>query len=226
VAFSDSFDALIPVVHSGVLLVRHGQTTWNANQRWQGWADVALSDVGEAQAEAGAGVLASALTGLSVRVVSSDLARAQATASAISRALGVEVSSVLPDLRERDIGDWSGKTTDEINAIWPGQLEAWREGQLDSTPNGEREDVLLARTSGALESLAVHAHAEQCVVVAVTHGGVMRTLTREFGGPPRAIGNLDGCWFSFVDDELGHRGHVHLLTHSPIIVEGAGGTAL
>jgi glucosyl-3-phosphoglycerate phosphatase len=225
VAFSESGSS-IPVVYPGVLLVRHGQTTWNASQRWQGWADVALSDVGEAQADAGAGVLASALTGVPVRVVSSDLNRARATAYAISLALGVDVSSVLPDLRERDIGDWSGKTTDEINEMWPGQLEAWRDGQLDSTPNGEREDVLLARTIGALESLAVLAHAEQCVVVAVTHGGVMRTLTREFGGPPRAIGNLDGCWFALGDDELQHRGDVHLLTHAPVIVEGAGGTAL
>jgi glucosyl-3-phosphoglycerate phosphatase len=225
VAFSESVSR-VPLVCPGVLLVRHGQTTWNANQRWQGWADVALSDVGQAQAEAGASVLATLLAGVPVRVVSSDLNRARATAYAISLALGVEVSSVLHDLRERDIGDWSGKTTDEINEMWPGQLEAWRDGQLDSTPNGEREDVLLARTSGALESLAVLSHAEQCVVVAVTHGGVMRTLTREFGGPPRAIGNLDGCWFSFVGDELGHRGDVHLLTHAPVIIEGAGGTAL
>jgi glucosyl-3-phosphoglycerate phosphatase len=226
VAFPDSPDALIPVVRSGVLLVRHGQTTWNANQRWQGWADVALSEIGEAQAEAGAAVLASALADVPVHVVSSDLIRARATADAISLALSVEVSSVLPDLRERHIGDWSGKTTDEINEMWPGQLEAWRDGQLDSTPNGEREDVLLNRTSGALQSLAELARTELCVVIAVTHGGVMRTLTREFGGPPRAIGNLDGCWFALAGDQLEHRGDVHLLTHSRIVVEGAGGTAL
>jgi glucosyl-3-phosphoglycerate phosphatase len=225
VAFSRS-GSLTPVVCPGVLLVRHGQTTWNASQRWQGWADVALSDVGEAQAEAGAGLLASVLMGVPVQVVSSDLARARATAYAISLALGIEVSSVLPDLRERDIGEWSGKTTDEINEMYPGQLEAWRDGKLDSTPLGEREAVLLARTTGALRSLALFARAEQCVVVAVTHGGVMRTLTREFGGAPRAIGNLDGCWFALAGDELQHRGDVHLLTHSPIIVEGAGGTAL
>ncbi len=209
-----------------MLLVRHGQTTWNATQRWQGWADVALSDVGEEQAEVGALVLAGALADVPVRIVASDLVRARATAYTISAALGVEVSSVLPDLRERNIGDWSGKTTDEINEMWPGQLEAWRDGQLDSTPNGEREDVLLARTSSALESLAALAHAEHCVVVAVTHGGVMRTLTREFGGPPRAIGNLDGCWFALADAELRHRGDVRLLTLAPNIVEGAGGTAL
>jgi glucosyl-3-phosphoglycerate phosphatase len=207
----------------GVLLVRHGQTTWNASQRWQGWADVALNAIGEHQAEAGAIALARGLRNVPVRVVSSDLMRARSTADALASALKVEVEAVLPDLRERNVGDWSGKTTDEINELWPGQLEAWRDGQLDSTPNGEREDVLLARTGGALESLARLATSGDCAVVAVTHGGVIRTLTREFGGTPRPVGNLDGSWFTFGEDgKVSHRGDVHLLAKN----EGKSGTAL
>jgi glucosyl-3-phosphoglycerate phosphatase len=207
----------------GVLLVRHGQTTWNASQRWQGWADVALNEIGEHQAEVAAVTLARGLRNVPVLVVSSDLVRARSTAEALALALNVEVAAVFADLRERDVGDWSGKTTDEINELWPGQLEAWRDGQLDSTPNGEREDVLLARTGGALESLAQVAVAEDCAVVAVTHGGVIRTLTREFGGTPRPVGNLDGSWFALDEDgKVTHRGDVHLLARN----EGKSGTAL
>lgn len=203
------------MIRPGVLLVRHGQTTWNAAQKWQGWADVELSAVGLRQARSGAEVLRRVLAGIPVRVVTSDLVRAHDTASEIAEALGVSVARVVEGLRERNVGDWSGKTTEEINETWPGQLDAWRNGELESTPNGEREDVLIARTMDALRELTREALELDHVVVAATHGGVIRTLTRECGGTPRPVGNLDGSWFT-IDERgvLQHRHDVHLLAGS------------
>src|SRR5215472_15070171 len=101
-----------------VLLIRHGSSTWNLERRWQGWADPPLSDEGVTLAEA----VAAGIRGLDVRlVVSSDLARALSTAEIIAHAAGVDVC-VEPALRERDVGLWSGLTSDEIESRWPGQL--------------------------------------------------------------------------------------------------------
>ena len=97
-----------------VLLIRHGRSTWNAERRWQGWADPPLSPRGIAQAEAAA----AALKDVAIQVVvSSDLVRARSTAEIIARAAGVGVS-IEPALRERDVGLCSGLTADEIEARW------------------------------------------------------------------------------------------------------------
>jgi broad specificity phosphatase PhoE len=69
-------------------------------------------------------------------VVSSDLARARSTAEIIARGAGVGVSTE-PALRERDVGLWSGLTSDQIEARWPGQLEAYRTNPEVPFPDGE-----------------------------------------------------------------------------------------
>lgn len=214
--FSDA-RAQVELSAPGVLLVRHGQTEWNAEGRWQGWADIALTDAGVAQAREGAARLASLIENTPVVVVSSDLERARATAGAIAEALGAELEPPMDDLRERHIGAWSGLLTAEIEAGWPGWLGMWRDGELASTPNGEAEAELRARTSGALQLLSERAVSEDCVVIAVTHGGVMRTLSHMFGGKTRPVGNLGGAWFKLVNGSPVHVGDVHLLE------EGDGG---
>ena len=222
---TSSNNAELRVIRPGVLLVRHGQTTWNAAQRWQGWADVELSSRGKRQAKLGAQTLKRVLREIPVQVVTSDLVRAHDTASEIAAALGVPVARVVEDLRERNVGEWSGKTTDEINKMWPGQLEAWRNGELVSTPNGEREDVLVERTLRALRELTTEARDLNHVVDAATHGGVIRTLTRLCGGAPRPVGNLDGSWFGIDDNgEVVHHHDVHLLAGNES--GNAAGTAL
>ena len=222
---TSSYTGAIRVIRPGVLLIRHGQTTWNAAQRWQGWADVGLSDVGVRQAKAGAVALRRVLLGVPVQIVTSDLVRAHDTAVEIAGALGVSIARIVEGLRERNVGDWSGKTTEEINQAWPGQLDAWRNGELGSTPNGEHEDVLVARTMGALRALAMEARDLDHVVVAATHGGVLRTLTRACGATPRPVGNLDGSWFGIDDDGvLVHHHDVHLL--AGVGSGNAAGTAL
>src|ERR671917_2105987 len=102
-----------------VLLVRHGQSEWNAVGRWQGQADPPLSDVGRQQARSAARSL-----GALDAIFASDLQRATETAMIIAAELGVGPVVVDPDLRERDAGEWSGLTRAEIEERYPGYLNA------------------------------------------------------------------------------------------------------
>src|SRR3546814_1711635 len=100
-----------------VLLVRHGQSEWNATGRWQGQADPPLTDLGRAQAHHAARSL-----GVVDAIVASDLQRAADTALIISGELGVGPVVLDEGLRERDAGEWSGLTRAEIERDWPGYL--------------------------------------------------------------------------------------------------------
>src|ERR1700760_4361850 len=96
-------------------LARHGETDWNREGRWQGWADPPLNDTGRAQARE----LAEQLRSVPFDAVfSSDLARARETAEIVAAPHGVPVV-VEPQLREIDIGSWSGLTHDEIRSRFP-----------------------------------------------------------------------------------------------------------
>ncbi|HEX5586600.1 MAG TPA: histidine phosphatase family protein [Acidimicrobiia bacterium] len=167
-----------------VLLVRHGQSTWNADGRWQGQADPPLSDIGERQAAEAAGALA----GLDVpidAVWASDLERARRTGEIVAEALGLEVR-LDPRLRERHAGPWQGLTRDEIDIEWPDHLSSGRR------PEGYEADAdVLARVLAALADLA-RAHPRGHVLV-VTHGGVVRVVERHLGGDDGALlPNLSG----------------------------------
>lgn len=188
-----------------VLAIRHGLTQWNADQRWQGWADIPLSSVGERQAEVGATTLAGLLAedGRSVRLVSSDLIRACQTAEYFATELGIAHSEIdiRTGLRERNVGAWSGKTSREINQRWPGMLDAWRNGTITETPDGEDEDGFQSRI-GAVMAEVVHAcTSSDHVVVLVSHGGVIRTLERMVGIEPEPVGNVSGRWFGLESSE-------------------------
>lgn len=171
-----------------LLLVRHGQSAWNAESRWQGWADPPLSDLGEAQAAA----LASALAPIEFQgVVSSDLERARRTAAITAQSLGLTVE-IEPALRERDVGAWSGLTTDEIERRWPNQLAAWRSDRLAAPPDGETDDTMAVRVMEAL--LRLLSRTDDSLLV-VTHGGLIRLVERRLGLEPSSTPNLCGRWF-------------------------------
>jgi len=108
---------------------RHGQSTWNAEGRWQGQADPPLSALGRVQAEA----LAEALAGAGIALLAaSDLARARETAAIVGARLGL--APVLePALREHDVGAWSGLTRTEVEARWPAELARFR-ARMPATP--------------------------------------------------------------------------------------------
>jgi len=96
-------------------LWRHGQTTWNAEHRFQGQSDIPLDETGHAQAERAARLLAALRPDL---IVSSDLSRAVSTAAPLARLAGLEVI-LDKDLRERSGGSWEGLTDTEIRERYP-----------------------------------------------------------------------------------------------------------
>jgi probable phosphoglycerate mutase len=167
-----------------VLLVRHGQTTWNAEGRWQGHEDPPLSELGEAQAIEAAGNV-----GPIDAVWSSDLVRARRTAEVIAEPRGLQVR-VDPRFRERDGGPWQGLTRAEIEARWPGHLKDGRR------PEGyEAWQTAVTRIFAALADLAAE-HPRQTVLV-LTHGGIVRAAERHLedltrGDEADRIPNLGG----------------------------------
>lgn len=172
------------------LLLRHGESVWNAENRWQGQSDPPLSDLGEEQAREAA----KSLTGSDfLRLVSSPLQRARRTAEILAEALGLDLAFE-PELREIDTGIWTGLTRDEIRAGWPRELADWAEGRSESPPGGESRFALAARAVAALRRLATVPEAGQALLV-VTHGALLRHLDRSLGLVPESVPNLGGRWY-------------------------------
>lgn len=189
-----------------ILLVRHGQSEWNAVGRWQGWADPPLSDLGRQQSRlAGKG-----LQGIDV-VASSDLRRAIDTATLMAEPLGLPGPSVEARLRERDVGDWTGLTRAEIDRRWPEALAA-----MTDPPGGESVTTLQARVGAAVTHLAQTY--PDSVVLAVTHGGVIRGLERHLGVAPDALPNLGGTWLEVSSDTMTIGPRVLLVDPSEVAV--------
>jgi broad specificity phosphatase PhoE len=182
-----------------VLLLRHGESTWNVEHRWQGWLDAPLTPAGEAQAAARARTLAH--DSFAPRAIyTSDLQRAARTAEII--AAHVE-SPVVPDtgFRERHGGEWQGCTGTEIDERWPGMRVAWRRGELRAPPGGEQDVDVLARFDRALTG--VLAHVGTGVGCIVTHHGILRLVATRAGVDVQTvIPNVGGFWFDVVDGRL------------------------
>ncbi len=166
-----------------LLVVRHGQSTWNAEGRWQGHSDPPLSPLGERQARVAAATVAE----LGVTAVfSSDLQRARQTAALLAP-VGLE-PVVVPALRERNVGEWEGLTRAEIDAQFPGMLDAHL-----SPPGFESDESLMDRVLPALDAI-VGGLEHGAVAVVVAHGGVIRSLERRLDAPSAPIPNLGGRW--------------------------------
>jgi probable phosphoglycerate mutase len=186
-----------------ILLVRHGQSEWNASGRWQGQADPPLSELGEEQAVSAARAL-----GIVDAIYASDLVRAHHTAELVAAQLGADVA-VEPRLRERKAGEWEGRTRAEIDEGWPGYLEAGRR------PTGyEPDDSVLDRVLAALDAIAATHDGD---VLVVTHGGVVRVVERHLGGDAEGlIPNLGGRWLEHDGDQLKLGERVVLLDESQV----------
>jgi broad specificity phosphatase PhoE len=205
-----------------LLAVRHGITQWNADHRWQGWADIPLSAVGMRQVTVAAKSLAALLRAEQrvIRIVSSDLTRAYQTAEAFAEALHIADIEIDAGLRERSVGAWSGKTTKEIEHQWPGMLTEWREGRLRELPDGEDEDGFQARIGLSLRRLTQEAADKDQLVVMATHGGVIRTLERIVGVEPAPVANVSGRWFHGTFDDVLGGPQVDLLSDELLAASG------
>ena len=180
-----------------LLIIRHGESEWNVEKRWQGWLDAPLTARGLQQARDRADALAR--SGFAPAVVhSSDLGRAQRTAEIIAGVLGV-TARPHPGFRERSGGDWQGFTADEIDERWPGRREAWRRGELTTVPGGEDDAAVLARVDAAIAEVV----AGPDPAMVVTHHGVLRLVATRAGVDVRKlIPNLGGYWFAVKNVEL------------------------
>lgn len=154
-----------------LILVRHGQTVWNKELKYQGHTDIALSDEGIRQA----GAVARRLKNENVAAVyASDLSRAFFTADAVARGHGLTVTA-MPELREIKFGEWEGLTYTAIQEKWPDEMDKlYTNADEIAIPGGETFRQLKERAEGAICRL-VERHAEQTFVV-VSHGGTIRTI--------------------------------------------------
>jgi broad specificity phosphatase PhoE len=167
-----------------ILLVRHGETVFNVEGRWQGQANSPLNERGLAQARE----LGRALADDSLAAVySSDLGRAMQTAREVARPHGLDV---LPDqrLREIDVGQWTGKTRPEIEAEFPGSLHTWSTAPAHMRlPGGETMFEVQTRAM-AFFAEVMPRHLDQTVVV-ICHGALNQAILVNAMG-----GTIDDLW--------------------------------
>ncbi len=174
-----------------LILWRHGQTSWNAEERMQGQTDVPLDDVGFAQARDAAARLAALSP---VMIFSSDLSRASQTADALAVRTGLPVT-LDPRLREIDGGSLSGLTRSEFLARYPG-LRLGADPDEPRGGDGETERQVATRVAAALRDAADAAPDGSTIVVA-THGVSSRVGAGELVGLPpecwRALAGVANC---------------------------------
>lgn len=168
--------------HTKIVLIRHGETAWNAVRRLQGHIDIPLNAEGERQARA----LAQALAGEGLDlIVSSDLQRARQTAQAVAVHYDHATVHTDPALRERCYGVFEGMLYTEIAAQYPQEFALWQARDIDAVmPSGERVAEsfrqFYARSIGAIGRWARDYPGKTLAIVA--HGGVLECAYREAVG--------------------------------------------
>lgn len=177
-----------------LFVVRHGQTLWNATARVQGQTDVDLDEVGVAQAERVAPLLAAYQPDL---IISSDLRRASSTAAAVAALTGLTVEYDAR-LRERAYGPWESLTLTEIAEQYPEHYDLWRSTGLTGDLDIETPEDLGKRASAALRDAADRVGEGTAIVV--THGAAARAGYSGLLGWPmevsRTVAALENCHYT------------------------------
>jgi broad specificity phosphatase PhoE len=149
-----------------ILLIRHGQTTWNVENRFRGQVDVPLDETGRWQARVTADYVAARWP--LKAVYTSPLGRAVQTAEPIAEAQGVQVH-LLDGLMDISFGEWAGKPLSEVEHIWPERFETWFAApHTVRFPGGEELADVLERVTGALEEVTRRHEGETLALVAHT----------------------------------------------------------
>lgn len=171
-----------------LLVVRHGQSEWNALGRWQGQADPPLTETGMRQAVAAAEQL-----GTFDGVWASSLQRAAHTAAILAELLGIGPVQLDDGLKEGAFGPWQGLTVHEIEAGWPGYLASHRR------PDGaESLDEISTRALDAFRRIAAATRGGEVLVV--SHAGLIRSVRLALRAADIRFTNLTGCWFDVYPD--------------------------
>ncbi|MEJ6019204.1 histidine phosphatase family protein [Corynebacterium sp. H113] len=158
-----------------LILLRHGETTYNATRRMQGQLDTELSEVGLAQAAAVAKHFEH-FTPAVTRIVSSDLQRAARTADAVGEILNVDVSRD-QRLRETLLGVWQARTHEEIDAEYPGLRYRWRHDAEWAPEGAETRLEVAQRMRAVVDELLDDESWPGSTFMLVAHGGAIAALT-------------------------------------------------
>lgn len=178
-----------------LVLLRHGQTDYNATGRMQGHLESQLTAEGVAQAARVAPEVARLKP---QRIISSDLRRAADTADVVAAACGVPVE-IDPRLRETHLGEWQGRTVADIETGWPGAIAAWRADPFWAPPGGESRVAVVRRCTPVVEEIddQLAEESEASTVVLVAHGGMIAGVVCGLLGMAieswPAIGGLGNC---------------------------------
>lgn len=171
-----------------LFLVRHGRSTWNNERRIQGHRNPPLAPQGKSSARELARLLKIRFGPYSVKsdvLIASPLSRARQTAGIISRALRLPLRIRL-DLREACLGEWEGRTVDEIRRKEPKRLDLWYRSPTMVRLRGG-EPIVVFRKRVRREILAIlKKHTTKQRVILVTHGGWISTLLTDVVGIPLA----------------------------------------
>jgi broad specificity phosphatase PhoE len=155
-----------------LIFIRHGQTEWNRQDRYQGRTDVPLCAAGVAEAHAAGAALRGCGASL---LLSSPLERARATAQIIAARLGPVACQVDDRLIELGFGAWEGRTQTEIKERWPALLRAWKRApQSIRFPGGESLEEASRRLEDFLGRPPWSGVADHRCVIVVTHTGPIR----------------------------------------------------
>jgi broad specificity phosphatase PhoE len=179
-------------------VIRHGQTDWNAEGRFQGQTDIPLNETGRAQATNN-GILLAALLGETItnyNFVASPLGRTRETMELLRAQMKVDPTDYQLDERLKEIcfGDWEGSTTAELKKQFPDRVKERSRGKWDFLAPGEHAEsyeILSWRTGAWLASI-------KCPTIAVTHGGVIRSFFRLIGNTPAN----DACSMNIPQDRV------------------------
>ncbi|MGZ8745342.1 MAG: histidine phosphatase family protein [Nocardioides sp.] len=201
--------------HRRLVLLRHGQTAWNAERRAQGHSDVEIDASGHAQAAAVAPYIAAMHPAL---LWTSDLARARQTAEYVAAATRLEARSDAR-LREFHLGARTGMTMEEYAAAHPEEYRAFRAGRYDVVPAGETTPRVVTRVVAAAREALAELGPGQCGVL-VSHGGALKvSILALLGWPDGAaatLQGLDNCGWAELHDS-GERGRLRLAAYNRVV---------
>ena len=187
-----------------IAIWRHGRTSWNAEQRFQGQTDIELDEVGIAQAQRAASMLASLPPSA---IISSDLTRTRQTASPLVAITGIE-PAYDEGLRETFAGEWEGKTRPVLLQEYGDALHRWSADPLmRAGGHGETRVEVADRVVAAIDR-GLAGLPNDGVLIVVTHGGAARAgIGRLLGLPPEhwgALGVLTNCSWSVLLENTSH----------------------
>jgi alpha-ribazole phosphatase/probable phosphoglycerate mutase len=184
-----------------IFFVRHGETDWNREFRFQGRTDISLNENGRSQARKAGLRLSRVIPG---RVFSSPLLRAWGTAEAIMEANASDVPiETMDDLREISFGEWEGLAYSEIIERHASDYSAWSETPFTSAPTGGESFQSVALRAGRAAEAVKSAAARGGEILVVAHGVVLRVLVATLTGASDLkliwSARLDNCSVSALD---------------------------